>query len=1013
MSLNRLLPLMLLLLLLFGCSTPPGATETDRWVEKTLADLTLREKVGQMLVYYTHLNFMSAESDKWQEIEAILQDEGIGTLHVWGGPTGVAVATLNELQERSKVPILVQADLEYGLKRRFPGGTHLPWPMGLAATGDPAAAYDAGYITAVEGRALGIHLALAPVVDVNNNPYNPIINTRSFGEDPEWVGTFGNAFLSGLHDGGMAGTAKHFPGHGDTRTDSHTALARIPSDSARLWNVELKPFQMLVDADVDVVMVGHLDAGDFQREPGIPSSLSPFWLKDVLRDQMDFQGVVMTDNMGMGGITRHYSDRYALIETIKAGADIILQNYQYRESADIIEEAIHDGLLSEERIDASVRRILRLKASLGLNRDRYVDFNRSQRFYGTQENQEKAANIMSRAVTLVKDDAEMVPLPWQPGDTLHFIDLYDRPGEERPSYLIRNIVETGIPVESHILDGNSQPADYAEVLNSLPPDGAIVLNTFCSFYMNKDRIFLPDVQKQFVIDLAEQQKRLLVNSFGTPYLLHAFPSVPGYLAAYDQRDDMQEAVAAALLGQKAIQGKLPITIPDIAERGTGLTRPVAPIELPVRDQEPAAKGEEQPRNLDVISPEDMGGDAGRVMKVMNRALAEQAWPGGVIIAGKDGQIFLYEAFGKHIYGDERETYRGDVFDLASVSKVIGTTSAAMKLYEEGRLNLDTAVVAYIPEFVGPDSLQTEWKKLVTPRHLLTHTSGLAPFRLFFKMEAPTLEARFDSVFQSPLDTLPGIQYAYSDIGMITMGKIVERITGLRLDAYLEQAIFEPLGMTSTGYLPTDMPMDRIVPTEHSDWAEELIHGYVHDENSHSLGGVTGHAGLFSTAMDLARYCQMILNGGILDSVRVLQPETIAEFIHPAGIVTEGYGSTRTLGWGGPWEDCSGGIYVDSTAIGHTGYTGTSVWIDPGNSMYVVLLTNAVHPHRTWKYPNYFDWRERVHAAVYESIGVIEPNPKLYWSERWQREQQLDDKGWFAHWQYKRWVKKRLRGRLKF
>ncbi len=998
------------LLLLAGCSSQK-LTPEESWARQTLESLTLREKVAQMMVYHMRLDYLPEGSEKWQEIETILEDEGIGVLHVWGGPLGTAVETLNEMQRRSKVPIMVQADLEYGLNARFPGGTHIPWPMAQTATWDPELAYEAGRITAIEGRAVGIHLALAPVADVNNNPFNPIINTRAYSEDPDQVITYASAFLKGMQEHGMAGTAKHFPGHGDTETDSHSKLAVIPSDSARLWDIELKPFKALVDAGVEVAMVGHLDAGDFQYEPGVPSSLSPYWLNGILRDEMGFKGVIITDNMGMGGITNHYTDRSALIKTINAGSDLIIQNYDYRNSVNMVIEAVTDGMISESRIDEAAYRILTLKAKLGLHKRRTVDFNLTRHNYGHGANLEKGAEIVEKSITLVRDRDSLLLNDAIRHERVYCIDLYDRAHSDSPTRVERILRGANVKLTNYILDIDEPQQRYDEVSAAIPDSAIILINAFCSIHMNKDRIFFPQHQQEFVNGLSARSERVILVSFGTPYLLYAFPDIQTYLCAYGGRSEVQEAAAKAILGLSAVSGRLPVTIPGIAPHGAGIqVKPHAVDTQTATDSPFEDLPSEITDPLPLVDPEEMDYDVAKVMTVMRRALDENAWPGGVLVAGKDGRIFLNEYFGTHTYDDEMGTYRADVFDLASVSKVIGTTSAAMKLYEEGRLDLDTAVVAYLPEFQGPDSLQTEWKKRVTPRHLLTHTSGLLPFQRFYTMEAPDITARFDSVFQSPLDTLPGIEYVYSDIGMITLGKVIERITGMGLDEYTRTAIFEPLGMESTGYTPTLIPRDRIVPTEISDWAGELIHGYVHDENSHSLGGVTGHAGLFSTGLDLARYAQMILNDGILGDVRIFQPETIELFLQPAGIVEEGYGATRTLGWGGPWEDSSGGIYVDSNAVGHTGYTGTSVWIDPGNQIFVILLTNAVHPHRSWKYPNYFDWRHLVHSAVYESVGFTEPNPGLEWSERWIRERELEGKGKLAHWQYKYWLKRHKKGR---
>ena len=974
-------------LTLLACAAGYPEISASPWARATLKRLTLRQKISQMMVYHMHLNYKSAESEQWQEIERILDGDGMGALHIWTGDVGATHSMLKEMQQRSDIPILVEADLEYGLNGRFPGGTSLPWPMALTATGDPNLAYEAGRITAEEGRALGIHLALAPVVDVNVNPQNPIINNRAFGEDPDQVIRYSKRFMQGLQAYGMLATAKHFPGHGDTGKDSHSTLATIPSDPERLWAVELKPFQALVDGGVDLVMVGHLDAGEFQMEPGVPASLSPFWLNDILRRKMGFKGTIITDAMGMGGVTGDYSKRFALIQTIKAGSDLIIQNYDYEKAVDYVEEAVKDGLLSESRIDEAVLRILTLKSKLGLHKKKTVELKETQRVYGSSQNRSIAADIMTKAVTLVRDSLNLVPVQEIPQDTVYIVDIIDR-ANDHDMTSVRAQLQRNLPNSvSYVVDNTDMPAYYEHILASIPDSARVIANVFCQIRMNKNTTLLPEVQNQFITALSKKTERFILTSFGSPYLINSFPDIPTYLVTYSSQKEMQYALANALLGRTDITGTLPITIPDIAARDHGLTRKAIPIpaETKIAEIQPETK------LLFHVSPEELGADPGKVMPHINRAIQEQAWPGGVLLAAKDGKIFLHEYFGKHIYDGDRSTYRGDIFDLASVTKVISTTSAAMYLYQSGELDIDTTVVSYLPEFTGPDSLNTELKKTITVKQLLTHTAGMKPFKRFYMMEVPDVKARLDSVFQAELDTLPGTKYAYSDIGLITLGKIIEKIAGTDLRSFTDSVIFKPLAMNATGYLP-QQTLQRIVPTEYSDIDSAFIHGYVHDENSHSLGGVTGHAGLFSVALDLARFAQMMLNQGQLGDSVIFKPETVNLFTERANMLEEE--NSRCLGWDSPSETSSGGVYLSSNSFGHTGYTGTSIWIDPDNQMFVILLTNAVHPHRSYKYPNYFDWRQRVHSGVYESLGFTELNPELEWRDRWVKEIERQNSWWY-------------------
>jgi len=368
-----------------------------------------------------------------------------------------------------------------------------------------------------------------------------------------------------------------------------------------------------------------------------------------------------------------------------------------------------------------------------------------------------------------------------------------------------------------------------------------------------------------------------------------------------------------------------------------------------------------------------------LLGLLDSAIADSAWPGDVLMAIHDDQVLIRAARGHHTYQNLKPTQIDDIFDLASITKVIATTSAVMRLYEDGRLSLDDNIIKYIPKFRGKHWWRDRHKSKVRIKHLLTHSSGLPPFKQYYNIDGD-IQTRLDSVYNTPLERKPGKETVYSDIGIITLGKLIESITGTTLDSFVTDQIFKPLGMNSTGYIPDRKLYYRIVPTEINP-AGVLTHGYVHDENALSLGGVAGHAGLFSTADDLAVFARMMLNGGELDGIRIFQTETVDLFTSPANIVA---GSSRCLGWDSPGGRASGGVYLSDNSFGHTGFTGTSLWIDPDNDIIVILLTNAVHPNRSWKSPKYFDWRQRIHSTVYEELGFDTPNPNLIWRDRWQK-----------------------------
>ena len=368
-----------------------------------------------------------------------------------------------------------------------------------------------------------------------------------------------------------------------------------------------------------------------------------------------------------------------------------------------------------------------------------------------------------------------------------------------------------------------------------------------------------------------------------------------------------------------------------------------------------------------------------VDEFMNEAIADSAWPGGVLTLTDTGKTLYSKAYGYHTYSKKEATLVDDIFDLASVSKVLGTTSAVMLLYDQGLIDLDAYVVNYIPEFAGPNPEQSILKRTVKIRHLLTHTSGLPAYRQFWKM-GDSIEARVDSIFQTALDTIPGTKMVYSCIGFITLAKVVERITEMPMDIFLEKNLFQPLGMKNTMYNPKPELWPRVVPTEFNELNKKLTRGHVHDEVARSIGGVSGNAGLFSAGEDLAIFARMMLNEGIHDGDTIIQPATVKLFTKKANVI---YGDSRGLGWDTPEGRSSGGWYISDKAFGHTGFTGTSLWIDTENKLAVILLTNAVHPSRTWKAPKYFHWRQKIHSEAYRWAGFTRENSHLEKYDRWK------------------------------
>jgi len=947
-------------------SGPPAkrlSAANKQWVETTLRKMTDAEKIGQLIFATYHGSFTSTDADAYRKIMHSVND-----LHVGGfinvtqmSPLGIvksqayptAVLT-NQLQAHSKLPLLIGADFERGSAMRLDEGTSFPTAMALAAGGRPADAYTMGKITTLEARAVGIHWIYAPVSDVNNNPGNPIINTRSFGEDPQRVAEFVAAFVRGVEENGGLATAKHFPGHGDTAADSHIDLPVIRADKDRLEHLELIPFRSAIAAGVGSIMTGHLSIPSLEPDPNTPATLSKNVLTGVLRDELHFQGLVVTDAMDMGGITTRFAPGEAAVRAVLAGADALLMSPVPDAAYEALQAAVKSGRISHERLDASVRRILQAKARLGLNKTRLVDLNAINAKFGRAPWQKDAQEISDRGVTLLRDTANRLPLdPSKPSRALllaFYADPEPYPGEDLERELRSRFDSvTTLRADTRFVKAGTlklPPADTYDIA---------ILALFVRVSDRKGNVDVPPEQAALAEQIFHAGKPVITVGLGSPYLIENFPQAETWLAVFGISDVAQISVARALFGQIPIGGKLPVTIPGIKlAAGFGISRPVS---------------------HDTVEPADDSADKKLqpAFDVIKNAIADKAFPGATLAVGYQGKVSVH-SFGKLSYDPQaRAVTEKTRYDIASLTKVVATTTLVAKLVEGDfpvPLDLDAKIERYLPEWsttAQEQSLQQkEWRSKVTVRHLLTHTSGLPPFKEYWRTSKGKQDT-LNRIFAEPLEYEPGTKEVYSDLGIILMAEIVERLTGRTLDDLANTYIFDPLKMSATGFRPAKKLWPEIAPTEiDNSLRHRLVQGEVHDENAFAIGGVSGHAGLFSTAPDLAALCQMLLNGGSYAHERILRRATVAQFT-AAQQLSNG---TRTLGWAVPTEGGSSGHFFSARSFGHTGFTGTSIWIDPDRDLFVVLLTNRVNPTR--ENQKIAKVRPALHDAVMQSLEIAEP-----------------------------------------
>lgn len=898
---------------------PPHPAPPGPWARRTLAGLSLRDKAAQLVAVRANGLYASPDSAEWRRLLDEVRELKVGTLVVFASEVESLPRVVNTLQAAAPVPLLVAADLERGMSFRIHRGVvPLPYAMAVGATRSEDAARFVGEVAAREGRALGVNWALAPVADVNDNPANPVINIRSYGEDPRLVGRLTAAFIRGARAGGLMVTAKHFPGHGDTAVDSHLALATASGDRSHLEHVELVPFRSAVAAGVDAVMLGHIAAPALDPS-GAPATLSRP-IVSLLRGELGFGGLVVTDAMDMAGVKPAWTGE-AAVRALEAGADVILLPPDPAVAVDSIVRAVDEGELSEERIDSSVLKVLAAKERLGLAERRTVSENALGRSVDRPQDVRRAQEVAAASITVVRNRGGVLPLHAEdPLRILHLVlssDLHNPaiqgiPQEELKRRRIETVtVSLGPEVSRETADA---------IVARAPEFSHVLVSAFVRVTGSKGTADMSPSHAALIRRLVAAGPPVVVVSFGSPYLLAQFPEVPVYVCAYGSAASSQRAAVAALFGETAVTGRLPVTLPGLAGYGEGVGIP------------------RRPMTLVKARPEDVGFRPGTMQKadaVLDRYLAEKAFPGGVLAVGKDGALVHLHPFGHLSYDPGSAKVEADtLYDLASLTKVVATTTMAMMLVDDGRLDLRKRVSDFLPGFRGPG------KDKVTVWHLLTHSAGIDWWAPLYK-EIKGKQAYLKRIEAMDLVYEPGTKSVYSDLGVILLGDILERVAGEGLDVFARTRIFAPLGMHDTLFRPGPELLPRIAPTENDPWRGRVIRGEVHDENAYALGGVAPHAGLFSTAPDLARFCQMLLYGGVFEQHRLVSRQVVEEFTRRAGVP----GSSRALGWDTPSQPSSGGTLLSARAFGHTGFTGTSIWIDPEKRLFIILLTNRVHPTR--------------------------------------------------------------------
>ena len=943
----------------------------EEWVESTLASLSFDERIGQIFMLRAHSNWSAARENALEQ--QIIKYKPGGLIFFQGSPLRQAALTNRYQKVSGKVALMIAMDAEWGLGMRLKKSTmSFPRQLSLGAIRDDAMIYEMGREIARQCRRLGVHINFAPVMDVNNNINNPVINNRSFGEDKYNVTAKSYYYMKGLQDGHVMACGKHFPGHGDTDIDSHYDLPRILHDEDRLNNVELYPFRKLAKEGLQSVMVAHLSVPALDSATNRPTTLSRPVITDLLKEDIGYQGLIFTDAMEMKGVAKHFSNGVAEAEALLAGNDVILLPQNMDAAFRTIKRYIAEGRIDSTLINNRARRILAAKYDLRLNKSQHVSLNNLHHDLHTEEAKALYRKLMTNAITLVRNAGEVVPLQLRPNENIATLSIGT------------NIKSTF----QHTLDKYSNFTHYQAAMQmsatnqqrlhrSLKDRDIVIISLHDMKSRARDNYGLSQNVIEFIQQL-NTETIVVLSVFGNPYSIKNFDTIDRLLVCYEEDDVTQEVAAQTLVGGIPVDGRLPVTASPKSPYGCGVSTQGF---FRFAYDSPAAVG----LNTDTLRLID---------SLMLRAIQTRATPGGVVLVAKDGKIVYDKAFGYHTYAKRQRVNINDVYDLASITKIAATTIAVMKLHDDGIIDIMKPVSDYLPE------LKTTNKAHITIYDMMAHLARLQGWLKFYEQTVtpsrrnPRPSTQFyrrkkDRTFSIPVaaqlymrqdfrDSMK-VQirdsklrqrsgYKYSDLGFYLLADLVERVTGKKLDAYTKETFYTPLGLRTTTFNPLNkIHKSRIPPSDEDNYfRRQRIQGHVHDMGAAMLGGVSGHAGLFSNATDLAVIMQMLLNGGYYGDHTFFSPNTVHTFTtrHTAD-------TRRGIGFDMKELDSNRSMNMSelasSRAFGHLGFTGTCTWADPEHNLIVVILTNRTFPKMRdykWSTQNY---RPRIQEVVYRAM----------------------------------------------
>lgn len=967
-------------LLIISASVTYGQSYLERedlWVSTKLNEMTLDQKVGQLFMVRAYSRGNVAEE---KIIADYITKNHIGGICFFQGSPLEQVNLINKYQRLANIPMFMGIDGEWGLGMRFPKETiSFPKQLMLGAIQDNKLIYEMGKEVARQCKKAGININFAPSVDINSNPSNPVIYDRSFGESPQNVTAKGYMYMKAMEDEGVMACVKHFPGHGDTDVDSHEDLPVIFHSLERLEKNEFFPFRRLASQGVGAVMVGHLHVPAIDKRPNRPTTLSAKAIQQLLRDDMGYNGLIFTDAMDMKGVTKFYPNGIAEAEAFLAGNDVILLPENLPKAINTIKEYITTGKISPNRLNESVERILRAKYKLGLNVIPYYKPEGLNDYLNRNQAMGIKQKLAEAALTTISDKSNLIPI--RNTENVNFATLSINAGHKTK---FQERADSYADFRHYNLMPQQINQQYQQHIQTLSRFDKVIIGIHTT---GKQNDFTKDLPEEVIRFLQELQTKtdIIVVLFGNPYLLKKLQSIHQLLLNYDNDVISQDVTMQSIFGVNDISGKLPITVSANWPLGHGIFKGSL-------------------KRLGYGLPEMVGLSADTLRKIdtlMDQMIKLNAAPGAQVLVAKDGKIILQKAYGK-LSPDGYYVSDNTIYDVASITKILATTISAMKLVDERKLSIKNPLRNYI------SGLDTTDKAQLIIEDIMAHHGRLFPWIGFYESTTlpqksfgynsryysgmlqdqytiPVAKGMFmrtdykDSIFQQIWTSKlrEDDRYKYSDLGFYIMQKVIENQSGTTLDEYATQKFYKPLGLKYLGYKPLlRHPESNIAPTEIDNYFRlQTLRGHVHDMGAAMMGGIAGHAGIFSNAKDMAVLMQMLINKGQYGGIQYLKPETVDLF------TTRHARSTRR-GLGFDMKELdrnktkSMSDLAPAATFGHTGFTGTAVWADPVNNIVYVFCTNRTYPSRHNQTFNNKDYRAKIQSLIYKAMIGYNANAYL-------------------------------------